>query len=85
MIVDVLNELESTGKLKALLNAGLISTKVIFYREAYLRVKAYTSVYSLTIGVAISEVAEELRVDERTVRRAVKAMQSSSIIEETED
>lgn len=85
MIVEVLNELEKTGRLRALLNAGLISPKVIFYREAYLRVKACTSVYRQSIGVAISEVAEELRVDERTIRRAVKAMEATSIIDENED
>lgn len=79
MIVELLNELERSGKLRALLSAGLISPKVIFYREVYLLVCSKIEIHKQSIGTAESEAAEELRITERTVRRAIRCMKSSAV------
>lgn len=79
MIVNLLNDLETKGDLKRLLTCGLISPKVIFYREAYLRFRIHVDLHKQSVSVAISEVAEELRVNERTVRRAISCMTSTFV------
>lgn len=83
MIVEILNELERTGKLRPLLSAGLISPKVIFYREVYLLVLSKIEIHKQTKGTAESEAAEELRITERTVRRAIRCMKAHALAEET--
>lgn len=77
MIINVLNELESGGTLRLLVRSGVIPAKVIFYREIYLKVTAYMLINKCSMALAISEVSEELRVTERTVHRAIKAMKAA--------
>lgn len=76
MTRELLNNLELSGQLKPLVKAGIISTKIIFYREAAMRVEAYMLTRKLSKMEAVEQVSAEFRVNSRTILRAVAFMKA---------
>lgn len=79
--VQALNKLEAEGLLKALLDGGVIPPKIVFYREVYLIVDREIKLGAQKM-VAYQYASEKLRVNDRTIRRAVKTM-TKTILDKT--
>lgn len=72
-VYQILNDLEKDGKLKKLIDAGVISTTMLTYRDAFLLFDKEIILGSKK-GGAYSTAAIELGVHENTVKKAVKIM-----------
>ncbi len=78
MIIDILNSIEKSGfKLQSLARVGILSSKVISYREIYLRYCANRSIYPAKMD-ALGKTCSELNVSEIKVYRAKKIMEQPS-------
>ena len=68
---NILDTLEVNGHLKILVRSGIISPKIIFYREISMRVGAYILTRKFSKTEAVEQVAIELNINSRTVLRAI--------------
>ena len=76
-IIDVLNSVEAKGfRLNSLAKAGVLSTKVIAYREIYLEYCKNIEVYKMGILDATNRTALTCNCSEMKIYRARKLMES---------
>lgn len=73
---DILDSLEANGQLRQLVRAGIISPKILFYRELSSMVEAYVTTRKYQRTQAIDQVAFDFRITPRTVMRAVAFMRA---------
>ena len=71
MILDEINELEKSGKLKRLIKGGIIPLKVLVYRDIYFEYRKNLEVYNSRMD-ALVITCDEMKVKENTVYRAKK-------------
>lgn len=77
-IIDILNSVEQKGfRLNSLAKAGILSSKVISYREIYLEFAKNKEVYKLGTMDAARKTCDELNVSELRVFRAKRLMEKS--------
>ena len=74
MILDELNELEKSGKLKRLIKGGIIPLKVLVYRDIYFEYRKNLSVYNSRMDSLVI-TCDEMKVKENTVYRAKNMME----------
>lgn len=72
-MIKLIQKLSESGDLKKLFDAGLISSKVFFYRNVYLdydkRIRT-----GMKSKAAIQKTADEFDVTDRTIMYAIKIM-----------
>lgn len=74
MILDEINELEKSGKLKRLIKGGVIPLKVLVYRDIYFEYRKNLEVYNSRMD-ALVITCDEMKVKENTVYRAKNMME----------
>ena len=74
MILDEINELEKSGKLKRLIKGGIIPLKVLVYRDIYFEYRKNLSVYNSRMD-ALVITCDVMKVKEHTVYRAKNMME----------
>ena len=76
-VIDILNNLEEGGHLKALYQAGIVTLRTFSQRDIYLRWQTLRASlrYAEDNSGAVRQVADEMEVSVRTVERAIAGMQ----------
>ncbi len=74
MILDEINELEKSGKLKRLIKGGVIPLKVLVYRDIYFEYRKNLEIYNSSMD-ALVITCDEMKVKENTVYRAKNMME----------
>ena len=74
MILDELNELEKSGKLKILVRGEVIPRKILVYRDIYFEYRKNLSVYNSRMD-ALVITCDVMKVKEHTVYRAKNMME----------
>lgn len=76
MVIHLLNKMRADGSLDTLVNAGLISSKVIGYYEIYMEYDICRRIKHMKSMDARYSVSVKMRCDISTVHRAISALES---------
>jgi len=71
---ELIIEATQSGLFTEFYRAGIVSQKVIMYRDMYFDVQAVMQTSKCSQSVAVQEVADKYKVDSVTVYRACKFM-----------
>lgn len=74
MVLEILNKLRANGELCELVDAGIVSPKIMGYHEMWMQYDINTRVKGMKSTAAKCEVCNIFNCDIRTVERAIKAV-----------
>lgn len=75
-MITILNELNKRGELKRLVQAGLMSTKVLLYYNIYLQVDKMKRTTKICMTDIVSRTSEQFQVSEKTIYLAYKKLKN---------
>lgn len=75
-MITILNELNNKGDLKKLVQAGLMSTKVLLYYNIYLQVDKMKRTTKICMTEIVSRTSEQFQVSEKTIYLAYKKLKN---------
>lgn len=77
MIIDIVNQLEKEGRLRPLIKAGIVSSKILTYRDAYNEFDIQTRINKVKPCQARENIAGKMGITPMSVFNAVKTMRKN--------
>lgn len=74
-LIEIMNFLDSEGHLQKMYKGGLISARIIQFREMYLQVDLKMRVHDKSQRVAVEETADMMKVSTDTVYKALRTFE----------